>query len=123
MRKRLVVLLVATAIVALGWVTPAAAGGAYDEMPMRVATKGLTAEQQVRQQIELARELARELPADALERAVRIPLGEREIAEVEQSRSLPLKVGLVKALSPAIGPDRGSGPGRPRTAGWSGRPW
>lgn len=102
-----VILLVVVAILAFGWTSPAAAGSrVYDEMPMQVVTKGLTAEQHVRQQIELARELARELPQGVMERAVRIPLTAKEVADVEQSRSRPLKVGLVKALNPAIGFDR-----------------
>lgn len=107
-RMSSVLLLVCAAILAFGWTSPAAAGGrSYDEMPMEVVTKGLTAEQYVRRQIELARELARELPQGAVERAVRIPLTAREVADVEQSRSRPLKVGLVKALNPAIDFDRG----------------
>lgn len=102
-----VLLLVAAVILAIGWASPAAAGGrAYDEMPMQVMTKGLTAEQHVRRQIELARELARELPAGALERAVPVRLTAEEAAEVEKGGSRPLKVGLVKALDTAIAFDR-----------------
>ncbi|HEX5718815.1 MAG TPA: trypsin-like peptidase domain-containing protein [Thermoanaerobaculia bacterium] len=98
LRKMSLVLLLA--------VTAAAGAQAYDEMPMQVVKKGLTAEQHVRQQIELARELARELPQGAMERAVRIPVTAEEVAAIEKSDSRPLKVGLVKALSPAIGFDR-----------------
>jgi hypothetical protein len=103
-----VLLLVAAAILITGWAAPAFAGGRYDEMPMQVQTKGLTAEQHVRQQIELARELAREMPAGALDRAVSVRLTAEEVSAIEKSTSLPLKVGLVKGLSPAIDLDRGS---------------
>ena len=106
-RRMCLVLLLVAATLAL-WTPPAVAGGrAYDEMPSKVVTQGLTAEQHVRQQIELARELARELPQGARERAVRVPVTAEEVAAVEKSDSRPLKVGLVKALSPAIGFDRG----------------
>ena len=82
---------------------PALAGGrAYDEMPMQVMTKGLTAEQHVRQQIEMARQLARELPQSALDRPVRVPVTAEEVAAIEKGDSRPLKVGLVKALDRAI---------------------
>jgi hypothetical protein len=103
-----VLLLVAAAILVVGWATPASAGGRYDEMPMQVMTKGLTAEQHVRQQIELARSLARELPAGALERAVPVRLTADEIAAIDKNDSRPLKVGLVKALRPAIDLGRGT---------------
>ena len=103
-----VLLPVAALILAIGWAAPASAGGrGYDEMPMQVMTKGLTAEQHVRRQIELARELARELPAGALESAVPVRLTAAEAAEVEKGDSRPLKVGLVKALDTAIAFDRG----------------
>jgi V8-like Glu-specific endopeptidase len=103
-----VLLLIAAASLVVGGVSPAFAGGRYDEMPMQVMTKGQTAEQHVRQQIELARSLARELPAGALERAVPVRLTADEIAAIEKDDSRPLKIGLVKALSPAIDLDRGS---------------
>ena len=100
-RKIFTVLLLVFAMVA-----PAFAGGRpYDEMPMRVQTQGLTAEQHVRGQIELARELAREMPRSALDRPVRVPVTAEEIAAVERSESRPLKVGLVKSLEQVIGFD------------------
>jgi lysyl endopeptidase len=102
---RLVLLLVVAVILVLGWTSPAAAGGrAYDEAPMQVMTKGLTAEQHVRQQIELSARLSRELPAGVLERATRIPLTREEVDSIDRaSRQVsPLRIGLVKAMTPEI---------------------
>ncbi|HEX9945079.1 MAG TPA: trypsin-like peptidase domain-containing protein [Thermoanaerobaculia bacterium] len=92
-------------IVALGWALPAAAAGrSFAEAPMQVMTKGLTAEQHLLRQVELGRRLVRELPAEALEKAIRVPLTPEEIAAVDQAPRWvsPLKIGFVKALTPAI---------------------
>jgi lysyl endopeptidase len=104
-RRFLALLLLVAVVVGLGWALPAAAAGRSNaEAPMRIQTKGLTAEEHVRQQIELSARLARELPAEALEKAVRIPLSSAEIAAVDRAApsSTPLKIGIVKALAPAI---------------------
>lgn len=103
--KRLLTLLLAVlAIAALGWASPAfAAGRSHDEAPMQFQTKGLTAGQHLQRQAELSRRLARELPAAALEQAVRVSLTRDEITAVEQSRAIPLKIGVVKPLETEIG--------------------
>lgn len=106
------VLLVLGAMVA--WIPPAlAAGGAHDEAPMRVATEGMTAAEHLQRQAELSLSLAGELPAAALGQAIRIGLAPEEIAGVEQGspRATPLKIGIVKPITPGIdidGLDRGS---------------
>lgn len=103
-KRRLVLLFLAMAIVGLGWVAPAKAAGGYEEAPMRVVTKGLTAEQHLRNQAELSQRLVRELPAEAAERAVRVPLTAAEIAAVDRAPKTqsPLRVGIVKAMVPAV---------------------
>jgi lysyl endopeptidase len=105
LRRPLVLFAIAAVILAAGWVSPAAAAGrSYDEAPMQVVKSGLTAEQQVRRQVELSWRLSRELPSGVQEKAVRIPLSSNEIDAVDQGprRVSPLKIGLVKALAPAI---------------------
>jgi Trypsin-like peptidase domain len=104
--RRLLLLsfLVAVVFVA-GWASPAAAAGrSYDEAPMQVVKGGLTAEQHVRRQIEQSWRLARELPQGAEEKAVRIPLTSSEINSVDQGprSASPLRIGVVKAMAPAI---------------------
>lgn len=104
-RRPLLLALLAVTVLAAGWVSPAAAAGrSYAEAPMQVVKSGLTAEQHVRRQIELSWRLARELPAGAKERAVRIPLTAGEIDAIDRGpRSVsPLRIGLVKAMAPAI---------------------
>jgi V8-like Glu-specific endopeptidase len=95
--------LLAVAILAIVWAMPAAAASqSYAEAPMRVVRTGLTAEQHVRHQIELSVRLARELPAAALERALRVPFSAQESARIDQGSGTPLRIGLVKAFSPAL---------------------
>jgi V8-like Glu-specific endopeptidase len=101
------------AIIAVGWVAPAAAASRYAEAPMQVMTEGLTAEEHVLRQVELSRELIAELPEEAVERAIRIPLSSAEVAAIDQGprHVSPLKIGLVKAMAPEVavaGLDRGS---------------
>ncbi|HEX6899032.1 MAG TPA: serine protease [Thermoanaerobaculia bacterium] len=96
--------LIAVVLIA-GWALPAAAGGrSYDEMPMSVVTKGLRAEQHLQRQAELSRRLALEMPANAAEKAVRVPLTSDEVNAIENApRAVsPLKIGLVKAMNPGI---------------------
>jgi len=113
-RRYLVLFSLAVAIVALGWVSPAAAGGlSHTEAPMRVMTEGLTAEQHLLQEVQLSQRLAGERPAGALESAIPVQLAAEEIAAVDQASrwTTPLKIGLVKTLAPGIavdGLDRGS---------------
>lgn len=104
-RRLLLLSFLVVAVFAAGWVSPAAAAGrSYAEAPAQVVKTGLTAEQHVRRQIELSWRLTRELPAGAKERAVRIPLTAGEIDAIDRGpRSVsPLKIGVVKALTPAI---------------------
>ncbi len=104
-RRFLALLLLAAAILAAGWTAPAvAAGRSYAEAPMQVMTKGLTAEQHLLRQVQLSRRLARELPAQALEKAIRVPLDPQAIAAVDQAPRWisPLKIGFVQALGSAI---------------------
>jgi V8-like Glu-specific endopeptidase len=100
----LALLFLVAAIAGLGWVSPASADSKYEEAPMRVVTTGLTAEQHLKQQAELSLRLVRELPAEAAERAVRVPLAAGEAAAIDQAprTQSPLRIGLVKAMVPAI---------------------
>jgi len=102
-RRNLVLLFLVAALVAIGWVSPAAAGSrSYEEAPMQVVTKGLTAEQHLLRQAELSRRLGRDLPADAEERRVSLTAGEIAAVEKAPRWQSPLKVGVVKAMAPGI---------------------
>jgi hypothetical protein len=113
-RRILMLMLIVLAVVILGGTSPAsAAGRSYDQMPMQVVTKGLTAEQHLQRQAELSRRLARELPSEALEQAVRVSVAREEIDAIEKAprSETPLRIGLVKAMAPGIvvaGLDAGS---------------
>ncbi len=98
----LLALLVA-ASVAVARATPAA-GGPHAEAPMRYVTEGMTAEEHLQQQADLTRRLAAELPVGAVERELRIRLTPEESAAIDRDArtSVPLKIGLVKALAPGI---------------------
>lgn len=104
-RRRLVVSVLLLAVfLVVGAISPVAAAKQYAEAPMRVMTKGLTAEQLVRQQIMLSRRLARELPVGALDKATHVPLASEEAATLEGAsrRESPMKIGFVKAMVPSI---------------------
>jgi lysyl endopeptidase len=69
--------------------------------PMRVASEGLTVEQQLAMQAELSSKLLKDLPANAV--AVKIPFTSDEAAAVDAMKSrVPLKIGVVKAITPRI---------------------
>lgn len=69
--------------------------------PMRVASEGLTAEQQVAAQAELSSKLLRDFPSNAI--AVQILFTAEEAAAVDANKStVPLKIGVVKAITPQI---------------------
>ncbi|HSE39356.1 MAG TPA: hypothetical protein VLH08_01210, partial [Acidobacteriota bacterium] len=69
--------------------------------PMRVVSGGLTAEQQMVAQAELSKKLLNNLPSNAV--AVPIPFTAEEAATIDASKStVPLKIGLVKSISPRI---------------------
>jgi len=116
--------ILATVAVAAGSGT-ADAAPPFDEAPARVATQGLAAEEHLAQRAELARTLARELPAVARQQALRMELTAAEAAAIDGAPrgELPLKIGLVKPLAPALaidGLDTGSSAG-PRRAGVRGQ--
>lgn len=98
----LLLLIFATGIVAGSLAL--ARDGRHAEAPMQVSTEGLTAEEHLQRQAELSRWLAGELPSVALETGVRIPLTLEEIAAIDRAPrpSVPLKIGLVKAIAPGI---------------------
>lgn len=69
--------------------------------PMRVASEGLTVEQQLAMQAELSSTLLKDLPANPV--AVKIPFTADEAATVDAMKSkVPLKIGVVKAITPRI---------------------
>jgi hypothetical protein len=98
----LLFLLVAV-FVAVAWTTPVIAGPRA-EAPMRYVTEGFTAEEHLQQQADLSRRLAGDLPASAMGLELRVRLTPDEIAGIERDgrSSVPLKIGLVKALAPGL---------------------
>jgi hypothetical protein len=76
----------------------------YAEAPMRVVTEGMTAEEHLQEQAELSRQLLAEMPAKAVESVVRIPLTPEEASAVDRAPrpSIPLMIGVVKAMAPGI---------------------
>ena len=116
----LLVTLIAMGMVAvLGGSRTVAAGRGITEMPARVQTEGLTAEQQIQKQIEMSGRLLKDLPSASQLQQVRINLGHDEIDAIDQAdrASTPLKIGLVKAMTPAVevnGLDRGVASNLPR---------
>ena len=81
-----------------------AADKEHAEAPARIMTKGLTAQQHVEGQAVLSKRLLKDLPASAAGRAVRIPLTDAEVSNIDRTAvsSTPLRIGLVKPISPAI---------------------
>src|SRR5262245_51107976 len=69
--------------------------------PMRVASGGLTVEEQLAAQAELSNTLLNNLPSTAM--AIQIPFTAEEAATIEASKkTLPLKIGVVKAVTPRV---------------------
>jgi V8-like Glu-specific endopeptidase len=93
----LALLVSATALVAGN-----SSAGPMVSAPMGVATEGPTAVEILQRQMELNRWLLGELPARTIETALRVRVARAEIAAVEQARSVPMKVGLVRVLEPKI---------------------
>jgi hypothetical protein len=119
-----VLVVIAVLFMAAAVPSPAADRRSYAEAPMRVVTEGMTAEEHVQQELELSQRLLAELPATAAESAVRIPLTPEEVSAVDRALrpSVPLKIGVVKAMAPGIevyGLTRGASDRRP-TRGKSG---
>ena len=118
----LVVPFVAVAIIAMiAGSRTVIAGRAYDEMPSRVQAEGLTADQHIQKQIEQTGRLLKDLPSASQLQQVRVDFGKADIDAVDHAdkSSTPQKIGLVKAMTPAIeisGLDRGNSP-RQGTAG------
>jgi len=117
----LVALVAAAVVMALGGSGAAAAGRGAVDMPARVQTGGLTAEEQIQRQIDLTGRLLRDLPSPSELREVRINLGRDEIDAIDRAdrSATPLRIGLVKAMTPSVevnGLDRGPLP-RQGTAG------
>jgi lysyl endopeptidase len=69
--------------------------------PMRVASEGLTVEEQLAAQAELSSKLLKDLPANAA--AINIPFTADEAAIVDAMKAtVPLKIGVVKAITPRV---------------------
>src|SRR5215471_19290290 len=112
----LVVPFVAVAIIAMiAGSRTVIAGRAYDERPSAVRSEGLTADQEIQKQIDQTGRLMKDLPSASQLQAVRVDFGKADIDAVDKAdkSSTPQKVGLVKAMTPAIeisGLDRGNSP-------------
>jgi lysyl endopeptidase len=78
--------------------------GRYAEAPMQYASGGLTPEQYAQRQDAMNRRLVGELPPAALDAAIRVPLSPAEIDAVEKAPRWvsPMKIGIVKPLTPGI---------------------
>lgn len=82
--------------------TPLSAADRHAEAPMRVVVEGLTAQEHLQKQAELSRRLLEDLPAARSE--VRVALTRDEISAIDRTSrsSVPLKIGIVKAIVPGI---------------------
>ena len=103
----------------LGGSRTIAAGRGYVDMQSRVQTEGMTADEEVARQIDTSGRLMKELPSAAQLRQVVITVGHDEIDAIDRAdkSSTPLKIGLVKAMTPAVevfGLDRGAASNNPR---------
>jgi len=69
--------------------------------PIRVASEGLTVEEQLAAQAELSTKLLKDLPSNVV--AVKIPFTADQAANVDAMKAtVPLKIGVVKAITPRI---------------------
>ena len=114
----LAALIVVAVVMALG-ASRTVAGPGDAQMPARVQNEGLTAQEEIQRQIDLTGRLVRDLPSASELRQVRIVVGQDEIDAIDHAdkSSVPLKVGLVKAMTPAVevnGLDLGPGSNLPR---------
>jgi len=100
----LAMLLAAGVVAVLGGSTALAAGKGIVEVPGGVVTEGLTVDQHFDRQIELSGRLLDELPRGVKLPQVKIVLTPEEVAAIDEAdkSSSPLKIGLVKAMTPAI---------------------
>ena len=91
-------------IMTAGWDDLVAGGRAYPEAKMQIVTEGLTADEQLQRQADLSNRLNAERPVHAVDNAIRVSFTPEEIDAIDQGSrsSVPLKIGLVKPLSPGI---------------------
>lgn len=69
--------------------------------PMRVASEGLTVEEQLAVQLDLSSRLLKDLPSNAA--TVKIPFTADEAAIVDTMKAtIPLKIGVVKPITPRV---------------------
>ena len=96
------VIAVAVVMVLGGSRTMAGSGDA--QMQGRVQAEGLTADQEIQRQIDLTGRLLRDLPSASELRQVNILFGQDEIDAIDRGdkSSTPLKIGLVKAMTPGV---------------------
>ena len=80
------------------------AGSGDAQMQARVQAEGLTADQEIQRQIDLTGRLLRDLPSASELRRVNILFGQDEIDAIDRGdkSSTPLKIGLVKAMTPGV---------------------
>jgi hypothetical protein len=71
---------------------------------MQVATEGMTADEHLQRQAELSARLGSELPASAMRAAslIEFTRGEIDALDLAPRGSVPLKIGLVKAMTPGV---------------------
>ena len=72
--------------------------------PAQVVSEGLNVQQHLERQAELSQRLLGELPRTAAERTVRLSLSPEEVATIDRTSrsSVPLRIGIVKSISPVI---------------------
>jgi hypothetical protein len=117
-------LLLAAVVAVLDASSTWAAGRGAVEVPAQVVTEGLTVDQQLQRQAELAASLVRELPQGSSLKQVSVLVSPAEMAAIDQvDRSTsPLKIGFVKAMTPAVnlsGFGRGTVPSKDAGLVWA----
>lgn len=96
--------LIAVAVVMVLGGSRTMAGSGDAQMQGRVQAEGLTADQEIQRQIDLTGRLLRDLPSASELKQVNILFGQDEIDAIDQAdkSSTPLKIGLVKAMTPGV---------------------
>jgi lysyl endopeptidase len=72
------------------------------ELPMQVSTEGMTYDEYLARQQGLNTWLTSEMQAAAFDRPLRVELTQEQIDAVEQHHDLPLRIGAVSTLNPAV---------------------